>query len=349
MREILESCVRIDELAHSAYIDMARRCTDAHLARVLGQMAAEEAEHVGWWTELLAAWSAGLLPDIWAGHDETLVTLRGIIAEIERAGPVGEGPLTAEQALTAAVRIEFFALDPLFAEVIDLTEPAVARTRRDAYSRHVEGLIAAIEQHFPAESLAGFLAGVLRRTQRENRVLARYAARDPLTGLGNRRALNAQMLQWSAWAARYGRPIALIFADIDNFKGINDRCGHSVGDEALKLVADAIARSVRDSDLAVRLGGDEFAVLAPELEVEGARALAARIVEAVRAIRFAGPAGSPVTPTVSVGVVVASDPPDAEPRSVDHLLAAADHSLYAAKLSGRDRAAEPVVLAASAR
>lgn len=347
MREILESCVRIDTLAHTAYLDMSRRCTDPDAASVLGNMAIEEVAHVGWWTELLEAWDAGLLPDIWAGTDETLTTLREIVDELEHAAPGGEGPLTAEQALTTAARIEFFALDPLFAELIDLAEPAVARTRRDAYSRHVERLIAAVERQFPSESLAGFLAGVLRRTQRENRVLARYATRDPLTGLANRRALNAQMHQWAAWAARYGRPIALIFADIDNFKRINDRNGHSVGDETLKLVAAAIERSVRDSDLAVRLGGDEFAVLAPELEVEGARALAARIVEAVRGIRITDPAGTPVAPTVSVGAVVAFDPADAEPRSVDQLLAAADHSLYAAKLGGRDRAADPVVLAAS--
>jgi diguanylate cyclase (GGDEF)-like protein len=344
MREILDACVRIDGLAEVAYRDIADRCTDASVAQVLRDMSAEESSHVGWWRELLAAWDAGLLPDIWADSDDVISALHAMVAHLEGSVPAGDEPIDAETALTTAARIEFFALDPLFAELIDLTEPAVSRSRHDAYARHVERLIAAVEDHFPSESLVGFLAGVLRRAQRENRVLARHATRDPLTGLANRRALTSQLLQWSAWAARYGRPITLVFGDVDHFKEVNDRYGHSTGDAVLRRIAAAIASTVRESDLAVRLGGDEFAVLAPELDVEGARALADRIIDAVRWVAVAG-SDPAAAVTISVGAVVVTDPPNAEPRPVDQLMAAADQSLYAAKTGGRDRAADPVVLA----
>ena len=74
-------------------------------------------------------------------------------------------------------------LDPMFGELLDLAEPAVARTRHEAYSRHIERLIGAVEEHYQGKTLAGFLARVLRRSWRENRRLAHYATRDPLTGL----------------------------------------------------------------------------------------------------------------------------------------------------------------------
>jgi diguanylate cyclase (GGDEF)-like protein len=344
MREILESCVRVDELAEAAYLDMQRRCTDPLIASMCGQMASEEASHIQWWRELLESWDEGLLPDVWAASESALQGLNDTIAELERFAASGDGPLDAETVLTTAARIEFFALDPVFAELLELAEPGIARSRHDAYGNHVHRLIEALEKTFSPDTLAGFLARILRRAELDNRALSRYATHDPLTGLGNRRALAAQAQQWASWAARYGSAVSILLIDVDEFKRVNDVWGHAVGDRVLTSVTEAICSTIRSADLVARYGGDEFVILAPELEPDGARVLADRLVRAIHDLKIDADGSSYVSITVSVGIATVFDPPDSEPRPLDVMLAAADRSLYAAKREGRDRAGDPVVL-----
>lgn len=344
MRKILESCVRVDVLAKAVYEDMRRRCTDPAVADLCGAMAEEEATHIQWWTELLGAWDEGNLSGLWTLPDSAADQLGATVEELERFARSGDGPMDAETVLTTAARIEFFALDPVFSELLDLAEPGVARARHDAYSEHVARLVTALEKAFPADSLAGFLARILRRAEMDNRTLSQYATMDALTGLGNRRALAAQAGQWAAWAARYGSAVTFLMLDVDHFKSINDAWGHAVGDRVLVAIAGSIKASLRGADLVARYGGDEFVVLAPELEPEDATTVADRLVAAVRALKIDAGNGAYVSVTASVGVATAFDPPDSPPRALDVLLAAADRSLYAAKDAGRDRAAEPVLL-----
>src|SRR2546428_13462568 len=91
---------------------------------------------------------------------------------------------------------------------------------------------------------------------------------------------------------RYGRPLALIYLDLDDFKAVNDAHGHATGDAVLRLVADAIQGAVRQADLVGRLGGDEFAVLMPETEGTVAHAAANRLAGGVRP-GFRGPPSLP--------------------------------------------------------
>jgi diguanylate cyclase (GGDEF)-like protein len=345
MRDILELCIRMDELADRAYESMAESCVDREVGAVLGAMAIEESAHTGWWRELVQAWDNGLLPDVYADTDSVRAEMTEILRAMEAAVPPAGTPISAEDALTIAVNIEFFMLDPMFGELLDLAEPAVARVRHDAYARHIDRLVSAVEKHYEGRTLAGFLARVLRRSWRENRTLATYAMRDQLTGLANRRAFTAHLKQWTAWSARYGRPIAVILLDVDLFKRVNDTHGHAVGDAVLLAVAKAVASATRASDMSARYGGDEFAVLAPETGPDEARHLAERIMDAVREVRVGVDDGSVVSVTVSIGSSVAVDRPDSEPRSIDELLAGADQGLYAAKRAGRDRASDPLTLA----
>lgn len=344
MREILESCVRVDVLAKAAYEDMQRRCTDPAIADLCAVMAAEESAHIQWWTELLEAWDEGLLADVWAVPASAVQQLATTIEELEHFAASGDGPMDAEAVLTTAARIEFFALDPVFSELLDLAEPGIARARHEAYEEHVSRLVTALEDAFSPDSLAGFLARILRRAELDNRALSQYATMDALTGLGNRRALAAQAGQWASWAARYGSPVTLIMVDVDHFKNVNDAWGHAVGDKVLIALAETIKGSLRSADLVARYGGDEFVVLAPELEPDDASIVAERLVTSIRALRVDAGGGAYVTVTASVGVVTAFDPPNSAPRTLDVLLAAADRSMYEAKKAGRDCAAAPVLL-----
>ncbi len=344
MHEVLELCIELDTLAGEIYEHLAGACPDEDLRSTFGALAAEEASHVEWWRELLDVWERGLLPDLVCDCQAVASHLREVRDELQRMAERSFDGLTVDEMLAITARMEFFMIDPVFGELIDLTEPGSASRRHEEYARHLKRLVAAIRAHYDPGSLAGFLSGILDRVWRDNLTLATYATRDPLTGLYNRRALDSYLPQWTAWAARYGRPLAVILADIDLFKGVNDDHGHLFGDRALRAVADALRAATRASDLVIRYGGDEFAVIAPETGHDDYDRLVQRIVTTVRSLDLIDDAGAHVPLSVSVGGAIAHDPAGSHPRRPDHLLASADQSLYVAKRSGRNRAAEPVLL-----
>jgi diguanylate cyclase (GGDEF)-like protein len=321
MRELLESCVRIDESAQSAYLDMQAKCTDSAAAALLGWLAAGKALHAGWWSELLEEWDAGRLPDAWSRTEGAAEDLESTASELSLIAAGAPDSLDAREALQAAARIEFLSLDPIFSELIELSEPGLAHSRHEAWDAHTNAVAAALDDAFGAGTPEAFMSTVLRRTRHNNCTASRYATRDALTGLGNRRALAAQAGQWASWSARYG-----------------------VGDRALVALAKTISSTVRSADLVTRLGNDEFIVLAPELEPEGALVLADRLLANIRALRVPAEGDAYLTLTASAGIATVFDPPDSQPRALDDLLAAADRSLASARLAGDDTIAEPVVL-----
>lgn len=343
MREILALCIELDERAERLYRTCAERLDSDELRALFSSLADEERMHVGWWRELLDAWDRGLLPDIVDDPESLLARLRRIDEEMDATRHISSTPLDPQAALELAAHVEFFMLDPVFGELIDLMEPAHASTRHDAYSHHIQRLVSAIARHAQRSSTA-LLAKVLERTLSDHRELTRFATQDPLTGLRNRRALDSQLPQWLAWAARYGRPIAVMLVDLDGLKTINDTHGHRMGDRALRVVAESIRSSIRASDLALRYGGDEFAIVAPEAGVQEYDALARRLLEAVRSKSVTTEDSEEVPVRVTIGGAVALDPAGSPPRSVDELIAAADTSLYEAKHAGRDRAGAAVML-----
>jgi diguanylate cyclase len=159
---------------------------------------------------------------------------------------------------------------------------------------------------------------------------AREASEDPLTGLGNRRALQAWLFEHLP-RVEQGETLALVLLDLDHFKQINDRFGHGVGDEVLMKVARLLGEGCRGHDRAVRYGGEEFVLALAGTSREGATDMAERVRQAV-----ADHGWTAVSPglrvTASLGVADASEA--AEPQA---LLTLADKRLYAAKLGGRNR------------
>jgi diguanylate cyclase (GGDEF)-like protein len=165
----------------------------------------------------------------------------------------------------------------------------------------------------------------LRQTQAQ---LERFATNDPLTNVHNARAFSEELGHELGRNRRYGRPLALIYLDLDDFKRVNDAHGHVTGDAVLRLVADAMRSVLRAADIVGRLGGDEFAVLMPETDGAVAHAAALRLASSIRTV-FRG------TPSVtaSIGVVTVTGT-EAAP---DELLRKADEAMYQAKREGKDR------------
>jgi diguanylate cyclase (GGDEF)-like protein len=177
------------------------------------------------------------------------------------------------------------------------------------------------------------MAGIqsLRRSQAQ---LAALVTQDQLTNVLNARAFADRLSQELDRNRRYPRPLALLCMDLDNFKVINDTHGHQTGDAVLRLVADVMRTSVRQSDVVGRLGGDEFAVLMPETDAKVVDTAAKRLVAGMRNV-FKG------TPnvTASIGVVSCT----ATDASTDELLRRADQAMSDAKKAGKDRVVQVAI------
>ncbi len=175
-------------------------------------------------------------------------------------------------------------------------------------------------------TLHGAAAALDVERLRQDERAARQAAReDPLTGIGNRRALDLALADAELRSHRDQRPTSLLVVDLDDFKSVNDEHGHVFGDAVLRAVARAVGGVARSDDLVARLGGDEFVVLAHGTDLASGEALARRVEAAVAAVRVESPAG-PVRLAASVGVGTA--PPGV---GLGHLLDEADRAMYREK------------------
>jgi len=172
-----------------------------------------------------------------------------------------------------------------------------------------------------------------KRLLREHDRLAEASLTDDLTGLLNRRALDARLDEEIARAERYGTPLSLVVLDLDNFKEVNDQLGHAAGDALLRAVGTLLRAELRTADIAVRYGGDEFALVLPGVTKTGAWAVAEKVLSSLRSMSAENGEGPRVTATCSVGVASFGE----TFRDPEALLRGADAALYAAKRSGRNR------------
>ena len=182
------------------------------------------------------------------------------------------------------------------------------------------------------ESLV-FSVGLAQRSvelRRERDQVRRLADLDPLTGLLNRRAWSEQ-LEARATADR-GRPLCLLFLDVDHFKDINDHYGHAAGDSVLKQIARLLRSELRQQDLIARHGGEELIAALPNCSLERASAIAERLRRQVTALPLVAADRRPLRVSVSIGVAAAG-----RGESLDSLVERADVAMYRAKAAGRDR------------
>lgn len=159
--------------------------------------------------------------------------------------------------------------------------------------------------------------------------------RDELTGLFNRRYLDAFMATAFRYAKQTRAPLSVAFADLDGFKGVNDKHGHQAGDEVLVTTARLLQCNVRSSDIVARYGGEEFVLVFPETDGRTVLAICERVVQACERARHALESGETFNVTISIGTATLDETSRFE--SFAEVIAAADKALYAAKLAGRNR------------
>ena len=200
---------------------------------------------------------------------------------------------------------------------------------------------AARAAHLESQRLQRLLQSSLATTtslMQELEQRRREALIDPLTGLFNRRAMDAHMA--TLVAADDAPPVSVLVIDLDNFKAINDEHGHTVGDSVIRNVADLIRRSIRGGDLAARFGGEEFVIILADTPARGAMAVAEALRLRIELLRLKrtrdGQLLAPITASIGVTAMRIDD-------TAESVINRADDALYAAKNSGRNR----VVMAAA--
>ena len=172
----------------------------------------------------------------------------------------------------------------------------------------------------------------ISETRELTRRLSYQASHDALTGLYNRSEFELRLHNALKKAHAHNQPVTLCYMDLDQFKLVNDTCGHIAGDQLLRQLAHKLRDELRDSDTIARLGGDEFGVLLQDCSVEDASRLASKLRKTVRDHHFAWD-GKTFEVGVSIGVV----PISVNTHDVTEALSAADVACYAAKERGRDR------------
>ncbi len=215
--------------------------------------------------------------------------------------------------------------------------PLRCRSRTIAAWILLERAAAAVEPRL-GTALESVLATVLEgaAVALDNAIALRRAEElsvtDDLTQLYNSRYLNLSLRREVKRASRSGRPLSLLFVDLDGFKGVNDVHGHSVGSRALVEAGRVIRGSARETDVVARFGGDEFALILPDTGSEGAVAVGERVRERIAGHAFLAAESLDIRLSVSVGVATLPD----VAASAEELVKAADMAMYRVKGSGKN-------------
>ena len=249
-----------------------------------------------------------------------------VLCDLEMPGLDGEKLLRVNSSSPGGANVPFIFL--------------TASTDMDRRARLLQsGACDAITKPFhPADLVARLRLHLqVKRLQDElmvkNATLARLSTVDVLTGLRTRRYVNELLSIEFLRARRYGTELAVLMADLDHFKTVNDRFGHPAGDAVLQGVAECLTGSLRATDTAGRYGGEELLVVLPQNSARGAGVLAERWRRKIDAKRFKGSGAEEISVTISVGVAGYQS----SLESPEELVAVADKALYRAKKAGRNR------------
>jgi diguanylate cyclase (GGDEF)-like protein len=294
---------------------------------------------VAWWERALS-----LIPPAFARDAGALALVAGsqlaalVIAQLALRPLIGR----TLSRHTAGLRDLFGAISTMASGVMPKPLPAggsgetgyLAMAFNDMTGRLIASRKSLIEAN---ENLERRVAERTRELREAAEKLERMASTDAMTGLANRRALTERGEELFADSIRGSSDLVCFVIDLDNFKGVNDTLGHKVGDELIRLAADALRAGSRGNDLPARLGGDEFILFMPMTEPEAAAAVADRLQADFR--RRAGELLKGHTlermPSMSIGITSRRQ---AGAMTFEELVQRADAALYCAKARGKGRA-----------
>lgn len=216
--------------------------------------------------------------------------------------------------------------------ILPLSIPIIVLTANRGPQVEAECLALGADGFFKKPVDYAMLSTLVAAKLQQSFEVARQSALDPLTGLPNRAAFQRVFARMAQLAKRYQEPLSVALMDIDRFKSINDLYGHPTGDRVMCRLAKTLSQALRGSDLVCRWGGDEFAVLFPKAGLEEAHSALQKAQEALRKERFESSGHPDFHVTFSGGIALARDL-----STIEQVMGRADHFLYLAKQTGRDR------------
>jgi diguanylate cyclase (GGDEF)-like protein len=250
-------------------------------------------------------------------------------AELLKTDPSSETTRAAVVEAAERQSILLLMLDELVA--LERANAEAARAQSSAHYREARNamfLLAGV-----ALVLGVLIAAlVIRQASARNRQISYHASHDTLTGLANRREMEYRIQSAIGTARHDGVEHALLYMDLDQFKLVNDTCGHAAGDELLRQLTELLTEGQRRTDTFGRLGGDEFALLLENCPLRKGTQIAEWLRKKIEDWRFCWE-GKSFNVSASIGVVPISD----GDRSLEHIISAADTACYMAKQSGRNR------------
>ncbi len=327
---VITRCLKLDSRAFAQYWAFAKAAPEDD-RRLWLDMAADEKSHVDFWRKCQQMSLEGALPDIFDDCAEIIGRLDGLLDRVPDKPDAGG--YDRRKAMCAALDIESHLLMPEFLEMFKFFSDGHDGIAKN-YGAHLEKLVKAVNA-FPDFADLRFFTENVMALYRKNIDLAMKSLEDPLTSLLNRRGFWQRALPLLDLAAREGKGLALLIADIDHFKRVNDDFGHPEGDRIIAGLARIIKTSTRKYDVACRFGGEEFIIFTMATNLDDTLAISERTRIAIASsLKTTG--GKPVT--ASFGAKFAKVSPISNPASlINELISEADKNLYAAKKSGRNR------------
>ena len=224
-------------------------------------------------------------------------------------------------------------LDLLLAEAqrIGSTETEGWRLKRDGSRLWSNTVVTALPDESGAVRGFVVVSRDLTERKRQEDEMKKLATVDPLTGAYNRRNGHALLAVQFSQRKRNGHPFAVLMLDVDDFKAVNDRFGHAVGDAVLCVLVQICRKALRPVDMVIRWGGEEFLIVLPNTGADEAMSIAERLRVIVAAAEVAASEGTSIRFTISVGVALPAG------ESPVELLRRSDGALYVAKTGGRNR------------
>jgi GGDEF domain-containing protein len=296
MRDLLAACVELDTLAVDVYGIFATATNDAELAGIFRQLQTEERQHLAWWADVQQRLDAGDVVPVGPGVHVTaymkaiVSTLRSMLAGSQRA-------LSDDDMLSLAASLEFFALDPIFAQLIRESDPADGQSRLRAYDDHIKRLVSTMEAR-RSWTLAPHIA-MLRASDGPSPELVGEGLHDHVTGLPRRQIAEQALAELCADPSRNDETISVAIMDLS--LGPLYRTNPQRAEHELLHMVSAMTSLLRFTDLLARVDTHRFAVVMPSTTNSAARATVSAIVNAVSSIATAaadGVASSWVTAAV---------------------------------------------------
>lgn len=333
--EIIRLCRRIDENACEVYGRLARLEGSESLSNFWVEMSNEESEHIAFWKRAELVEGVSEIPTLFDDPEQVRADLeKALSRSLDLIADCEEDCSVANQFMLA-YRMEFYLLHPAFEILFHLLGPtAGGKNPENEYDSHIAKFISMLAEQGNVTPELELLGETLQRLWKENRQLANQSTYDHLTGLLNRRGFFTFSTQVAYLQQRAKAITAVIMIDIDQFKSINDRFGHTAGDQVLKDAARILMGMVRQSDIVGRYGGEEFIVFLPEVSTGATASIA-------EGIRKAFEKSSMVDNQVTVSVGFAEATLGQQVcQDYNQLIRKADQALYQAKRTGRNKVVE---------